>query len=547
MIRWFIFFFFLSSSAFCQQLAEGTIVDKETGKPVPFASIGVVGTSKGTSSNQNGQFSISITEPISLKVTCIGYESILINSLTEITLIQLKPIITQLSEIVILDKPVNARKILRKAFANIDKNYNDQPFLQKFFYRHYCKDDKAYGRLIEASVDVWKNQGYRSIQKVAGEKEEIRVTQLRRSLDKTEMAQGHEPISIGNILQADVVGYQTAAKSEHLSFYTDVSNLKTDFEKYNFTCQAITYYDGLEVYQINYSYKKDSVLTTAGNYLELTQVSGSLFITTDTYAFVKTEDIKSYQGNTVHTLAYYRKYANDYYPYHFIREGESSTADDHSHSFHIELMSVEVKNNAAEKFVGRMPGRNELLNIPYDSVFWTSNTILKATPLEDDIIRDLGGGASLNKQFYRYHQYEMNVRDGGKNGEEKFNWLREDSKGSRLLYLVFWSGNVQSYLVEIELAKRLNKKYRNKVTFVFLSLDDDENQWQQAVQKFSLYTDGIINYRIGSNSQLAKSFKVKEVPSFVLLARSGDVFDSNAKRPSDVLLEEDFRFLINQH
>ncbi len=546
MIRWFILFLTFGSTAFCQQLLEGTIVDKETGKPVPFASIGVVGTSKGTSSNQNGQFSISITEPVSLKVTCIGYESLLINSLSAIAFIQLKPIVTQLSEIVILDKPVNARKILRKAFANIDENYNDQPFLQKFFYRHYCKDDKAYGRLIEASVDVWKDHGYRSVQKYAGEKEEIRVTQLRRSIDKTEMAQGHEPISIGNILQADVVGYQTAAKSEHQSFFTDVSNLKTDFEKYDFTCQAITYYDGQEVYQINYSHKRDSVLTTAGNYLELTQASGSLFITTDTYAFVKTEDVKSYQGNSIRTLAYYRKYANNYYPYHFIREGESNTSDNHSHSFHIELMSVEVKNDAKEKFISRLPTKDDLLNIPYDSVFWTSNTTLKTTPLEDDIIRDLGGGTSLNKQFYRYHQYEMNVRDGGKNGEEKFNWLREGSKGNRILYLVFWSDNVQSYLVEIELAKRLNKQYRNKITFVFLSLDDDENVWQQAVQKFSLYTDGIINYRIGSHSQLAKSFDVKEIPSFVLLARNGEVFDLNAKRPSDALLEVDFKSLIDK-
>ncbi len=546
MIRWLILFVAFSPTAFCQQLVEGTIVDKETGKPVPFASIGVVGSSKGTSSNLNGQFSISITEPISLKVTCIGYESVQINSLSEITLIQLKPIITQLSEIVILDRPINARKILRKAFANIDENYNDQPFLQKFFYRHYCKDDNAYGRLIEASVDVWKDRGYRTVQKSAGEKEEIRVTQLRRSLDKTEMAQGHEPISIGNILQADVVGYQTGAKSEHLSFYTDVSNLKTDFEKYNFTCQAITHYDGLEVYQINYSHKRDSVLTTAGNYLELTQASGSLFITTDTYAFVKTEDVKSYQGNTVRTVAYYRKYSNRYYPYHFIREGESHTSENNSHSFHIELMSVEVKNDAREKFIGRLPNKADLLNIPYDSVFWASSTILKTTPLENDIIHDLGGGTSLNKQFYLYHQYEMNVRDGGKNGEEKFNWLREDSKGNRILYLVFWSGSIKPYLAELELAKRLNKLYRNKITFVFLSLDDDENYWQQTVQKFILYSDGIINYRIGSNSKIAKAFGLKEIPAFVLVERGGEVFDLSAKHPSDPLLEKDFKFLIEK-
>ena len=546
MIRWFILFLSIGSTGFCQQFIEGTIVDKDSRKPVPFASVGILGTSRGTSSNLYGQFSISITEPVSLKITCIGYESLVVSSATEIGLLELKPIITMLTGIVILDKTVNAKKVLRKAFANIAENYNDKPFLQKFFYRHYCKDDNEYGRLIEASVDVWKDYGYRSVQKSAGDKEEIRVTQLRRSLDKTEMAQGHEPIAIGNILQADIVAYQTAEQSTHMSFYADVSNLRTDFGKYSFSCAGITYYDSLEVYEINYSYKKDSVLTTSGDYLGLTQSTGSLFITTDTYAFVKTEDLKTYGNNTIRTTAYYRKFADRYYPYHFIREGKSFDTDNSVHATHIELMSVEIKSDAKDKFTGTIPTRDELLNIPYDSTFWTTNTILKTTPLEDGIIRDLGGGTSLNKQFYRYHEYEMNVRDGGKNGEEKFNWYKEDSKGNRILYLFFWSGNFQSYSSELELAKRLHKQYRNKIAFVFLSLEDNETIWQQATQRFSLFTDGIINYRIGSKSKIAKSYKVTEIPSFVLIKRSGEIFDSKAKSPTNPLLEQDFKFLIEQ-
>jgi hypothetical protein len=546
MIRWTIIFLAFGPTAFCQQLYERTIIDKETGMPVPFASISIVGTTKGTSSNLNGQFSISITQPVSLKISCIGYESLVIKSDSPSMSIELNPIITRLSEIVILNKPINARKILRKAFADIDRNYTDQPFLQKFFYRHYCKDDNTYGRLIEASVDVWKNQGYRSVRKAAGDKEEIRVTQLRRSLDKTEMAQGHEPISVGNILQADVVGYQTATKAEHLSFYTDASNLKTDFEKYDFTCKAITYYDGLEVYKIDYSSKKDSALTTAGNYKALTEISGSIFVTTDTYAIVKTEEVKTYEKNKVTTTSFYRKYNNWYYPYHLIREGENKCSDKSTHETHIELMSVEIKTDVKEKFIGHLPSRDELLTIPYDSVFWSNQTILKTTPLEDGIIEDLGGGTSLNKQFYRYHQYEMSLRDGGKNGEEKFNWLKEDSKGNRILYLLFWSNDFRPYLAELELAKRLHKKYQNKITFVFISLDDDENNWQQTVQRFALFSDGIINYRIGSRSKITTSLMVKETPSFVLLARNGEPLNLNAKKPSNPLLEQDFKFLMEQ-
>jgi len=197
-----------SSAAFSQQLVEGTIIDEETGKPVPFASIGVVGTSKGTSSNLNGQFSISVKEPFSLMITCIGYESSTANSIDEIKLVKLKPMVTQLEAITITDKRVNARKIVRKAFSGIPKNYDTGAFLQKFFYRHYCKDNDEYGRLIEASVDVWKNKGYRVPQASAGDEDEIRVTQLRRSLDKTTMAQGHDPILLGYILETDIVGYQ---------------------------------------------------------------------------------------------------------------------------------------------------------------------------------------------------------------------------------------------------------------------------------------------------------------------------------------------------
>jgi len=345
---------------------------QKTGQPIPFASVGIVGTSKGTSSNLNGQFTLSTSGSVSLKITCVGYESKEVSTTSNVLLIQLKPSTTQLSQVVIFNKPVNAAKIAYKAFASIRKNYFVEPFLQNFFYRHYCKDDSVYGRLIEAFVDVWKEKGYRSVQHKAGNDEQIRVTQIRRSLDNTKMAQGHEPISVKNILQADIVGYQTAEKSEHVSFYTDVSNLKTDFENYFFDFKGITTYDGEDVFQINYTYKKDSALTTSGRHLVSTEINGSLYITTHTYAIVKTEEVKKYGANHIRTSTYYRKYNDRYYPYHLVRDGANPLA---AHSFHIDLTSVEIQTNSFEKFVGHEQGQEELLKIPYDSTFWSNNAI----------------------------------------------------------------------------------------------------------------------------------------------------------------------------
>jgi hypothetical protein len=547
MIRRLLILLTLSTPGFAQHLIEGEVLDSQTGKPVSFASVGIVGTSRGTSSNQNGQFTLSVTPPVSLMVTSVGYESTRVDSVAGFVTIMLKPSITQLDAVIVTNRPINPKRIVRKAFSNITENYATESFLQKFFYRHYCKDGDVHGRLIEASVDVWKNRGYRSTQKRAGESDQIRITQLRRSLDKTVIAQGHEPISVAGILETDLVGYQTLNTSEHLSFYGNVSNLRTDFEQYSFGFKGITYYDGQEVYKITYSYKEDSLLTTSGRYIEGAKATGLLYITTDTYAFIKTEQTKSDKKNKIHTSAYYRKYGDRYYPYHFVMEGEGfASATNVGHIFRIELMSVEIRNDQAEKFTGKLPGREDLFNIPYDSIFWTSNTVLKTTPLEDDIIRDLGGGASLNKQFDRYRQYEMSIRDGGKNAEEKFSWLREDSRNNRILYLFFWDDDFKPYMVDLEYAKRLHKEYRNKITFILISLSDDQAQWQQTVTAYNLHADGIINYRVGSQSKLTKSFDVKTIPRFILIGKNGEISSEHARRPGDPMLKDEFALATEQ-
>jgi hypothetical protein len=186
------------------------------------------------------------------------------------------------------------------------------------------------------------------------------------------------------------------------------------------------------------------------------------------------------------------------------------------------------------------------LNIPYDSIFWSTATVLKTTPLEDEIIRDLGGGRSLNEQFYRYQQYEWSTSNGGKNGDEKFNWFKEDSKGERILYISFLDRNCKNYLSELEQIKQLIKLYRGKIAFVFLFVENDEATWRQLLTQYSLFTDGILNYRIDDNSSPLKTYHIKEIPSYILVARNGSTYDASAPHPKDPQLEIDFKFLIGQ-
>lgn len=546
MARLLVFFFLVSTCAFAQRkVVEGTILDAATKQPVPFASIGILGTSRGTSSNVKGEFSLSAEGNFSIRISCLGYETqeVLDLSTNEHALILLKPSATQLKELVVFNKVVNPRKIVRKAFAAISKNYNKEPFAEKFFYRHYCKDDSVYGRLIEASVDVWKRKGYNVVQHQAGEKEEIRVTQLRRSFDKTLTSQGHVPIAINSILQADIAGYQTLQQTDYLSFFNDVSNLQTDMEKYSFTFEGLTTYDGKEVYEIAYALKKDSVLTTAG-YSRMPQSVGSLFITTNEFAFIKTMDTRFWGADTIRSTAYYTPFKGKYYPYHLIRDGKSVARDGSTHWFHVELMASEILTDSYDEFYGKEPGKMDLVKIPYDSTFWNNNNTLKTTPLEDQIIYDLGGGTSLNQQFYLYQQQELLRLEGTMKGEEGFTWFKEDNKGKRVLLVGFWSSKCVACVQEFELAKKLLKQYKGEVAFVLLSLDREEDTWIKSIEKYNLEVHGFMHFRVGEHSVVASTYGLKEIPRYILIDKNGNDFDLNAKHPSHTLLKQDLDLLL---
>ncbi len=541
-----VFFLVMSVVAHGQQKVEGRVVDRETGSPIPFASIGILGTAMGTSSNLDGEFTLLIPEGASIKVSCVGYVSLMVSSPDDMKVIRLIPFTIELNEIVVTHRPINARRVVQRALASTGRNYPNQSFLQQFFYRHYCKDDSVYGRLIEAFVDVWKHQGYKPFRKQAGDKEEIRVTHLRRSLDNTLAAQGHPPISIKSALQADVVAYQTLEKNQYLNLYAEVSNLKADFENYTFRFEGITAFDGGDVYKISYTYKEDSIATTSG-YIRAPRARGMLYISTDNYAIVKVEDEKTDDNNAVRTSAYYRKFNGNYYPYHLIREGENSLADKSIHTFHIELMSVQLRFGEDKQFTGREPGKKELLAIPYDSVFWNTHTLLKATPIENEIIRDLGRGLSLNKQFEVYRNVEWSTSDGGQNALEKFNWYRDYSRGKNLLYLVFWDSRCdRSCIINLEHAKQLQKTHRKNLSVIMLSLDDDEDRWKEWLTKYNLFAEGIINYRIGSYSDLKRLYPIREIPAFILLSKNGEVHSTEAVKPGDPLLEKEIRTLLEQ-
>ena len=61
------------------QVYNAVLVDNESGKPIPYASIGFLSTKMGSATNENGVFRLSISEyqeTDTLKISAIGYHSL---------------------------------------------------------------------------------------------------------------------------------------------------------------------------------------------------------------------------------------------------------------------------------------------------------------------------------------------------------------------------------------------------------------------------------------------------------------------------------------
>lgn len=530
---------------------EGKIHDSESNKPVPYASVGLLGYSLGTSSNDDGSFTIKIpsqfAKKFTLKISCVGYENLLLENPESPLNLKLKPSTTVLNEVVVLDKTLSPEGIVKEAFANIKKNYYTNSFLYQTFYRHYCKDDSVYGRLIEASVDIYKKKGYKPSRSEPGEKEGVKVTQLRRSFDYTKAGNGHYPIALYSVMGIDPVSYQKKPPSNVLFYFLnqhDVSFLKRKLKDFQIELLGTTQYDDENVYIIQYYLKKDTIKLGTGLHFR-NQHFGKLYINVNNYAIVKSDFSKITVNDTLKTSTTYRKFNGKYFFSHSVRDGQNfNPRSKFRHYYHVELTTTDIVFQNVRPFSSKEPSKEELLQIHYDSLFWQNYNILKATPLEEKIVLDLQAKQNLSDQFKDFANLEKQNFLGAKADEVNFNQYLSAIRGTRPVYVDFWASWCGPCIAEMPASKQLVEKYKGKVAFVYLSIDDDPKAWQKAKERYKLTSPYVKHFRIGATSDLADIFEVNSIPRYLLIDKKGNYVNTNAERPSSLDIEKQLNSLL---
>ena len=73
LVIFFVLIIGVVSEGFAQRQISGTVLSSN-GEPVKFATVQVLGTSRGTSADENGKFKINAKYGEQIKISSIGYE-----------------------------------------------------------------------------------------------------------------------------------------------------------------------------------------------------------------------------------------------------------------------------------------------------------------------------------------------------------------------------------------------------------------------------------------------------------------------------------------
>ena len=137
---------------------HGRIVEAGSADPVAFASVGISGTSRGTSSNEQGGFILTLDSlPAELVFSHINYERKIIQISPEDTVlgISLLPAVKTLRQVTVFGrKNENAYyNMVIKAYDKINNQKNHDQY-GKAFYRQLSEKDDHYTEIFEIFFDV---------------------------------------------------------------------------------------------------------------------------------------------------------------------------------------------------------------------------------------------------------------------------------------------------------------------------------------------------------------------------------------------------------
>jgi len=340
---------------FGQQRLASSIVDADSGKPVPYANVSVANSGIGTASDESGSFQLQVPQGIRggrINISCIGYinRSLSIDSLLglqEKPTVKLKPATEYLNEVVVKGKQVTPKELLDQVVESIPKNYSQQPFNITFYSKISLFDDNKKIYTVESVISTYRDgyvPGALNASKIL-QKRETGVNPFANTGGKD--SEDYFPYSpVFDVFLPDQIG--VGSGNIHSVFNPEL------LKKLKLELDDVSSFDKDTVCVIRYDPSKE-------------KYTGIIYATSNSLAVVK-HVIKI--GNKNYEI-YYKKFNGLYYPY-LIRAESIMGTKKASYKVLNEIVLIEVKKPAVDVFKLDI-SKTDLSKVKYDAEYWKVN------------------------------------------------------------------------------------------------------------------------------------------------------------------------------
>ncbi|MCU0420373.1 MAG: carboxypeptidase-like regulatory domain-containing protein, partial [Cyclobacteriaceae bacterium] len=278
-------------------IIHGKVLDNSTNLPVPYASISIAETKKGTSADEHGNFSLAISIEDAnkkIQISSIGYET---KKFTQPKTekrhtFSLQPSIEILDELLVVGDSINSKDLVKDAIRSIQINYVQSPFNCEYYSQMTISNNTKKDTTLAECIIAGYYPGY-----LPSGKRRFEIREAKISGD--DFFRGRY-IPTHEIRALDVI-----ANPEKFGVFNEENH-----QKIKFRYEGSTLYENDTVLKISYIIPKPTRKIT-GYGVNLTSFKGSLVIKAGTLAIVQ----HSIETNRISSTIVYRKIDKFYYAY----------------------------------------------------------------------------------------------------------------------------------------------------------------------------------------------------------------------------------------
>lgn len=383
---------------------SGRIIDNETDEPLIYATIGILGKPIGTVSNSNGEFDFHI--PVAylndtVSVSMLGYQNFAVplNQIGDRAnfIVRMEKGTILLKEVVISDS-LSAGDIVRIAINKIDNNYPMDPYQMEAFYRDLKSVNGRYISLLEAALTIF-DRGYSKPKNPHRLRERVGIKEIRKSY-------GYDDVTFKWFDQTNLL--------EDLLLHNNV--------KYRTFPTETIFFESLERREITqFDNKPVYVVSLNADYLL------NIYVNVDDYSIIRIE-FEIGDGETpVNEYKKSRKWVNRTMSIKRVMDFKNIDGKMYLSYLNVTYNTVWHNLNRGKDMVSTELFQELLINQiiqgepefispsdkmkkyglqyqdkPYNKEFWESYNVIKDSPLEAKVLKDLESEVPLELQFEDY-------------------------------------------------------------------------------------------------------------------------------------------------